>query len=383
MIYLDNAATGGFKPNSVIETVVSAIKFLNANPGRSGHKLSKTGAGFVYSCRKKLSEFFNNLEPERVIFTKNCSEALNTAILGTYKKNSQVITTCFEHNSVLRPLHTLKEKGLITLKILYPQNGKYITKEDVSRAYTDDTSLVVVNHISNVTGDINDVGEIGDFLKDKDCVFLVDGAQSAGHVNIDMQKLNIDALAIAGHKGLYAIQGSGALIFRNTCEIRSTFQGGTGTESFNLLQPDCYPEKLEVGTLNLPSICSLEEGVRYIESSIDYLSIRLTEMTDYLITRLNTLSNVKVYSIKNPSGIVAFEIKNLSSTEVSEILSDKYDIAVRGGFHCAPLMHKFLNTSSDGLVRVSICPHNTKRDLYSLYDAVKSISFSWFYQSRF
>ncbi len=374
MIYLDNAATGGFKPNSVIETAVSAIKFLNTNPGRSGHRLSKTGAGFVYSCRKKLSEFFNNLEPERVIFTKNCSEALNTAIYGTYIKNSEVITTCFEHNSVLRPLHNLQEKGLITLKVLYPQNGKNVTREDVSKAYNENVSLVVVNHVSNVTGTVNDIDGIGDFLKDKKCVFLVDGAQSAGHIKIDMQKSNIDILAVAGHKGLYAIQGSGALIFRNTCDITPSFQGGSGTESFNLLGPDCYPEKIEVGTLNLPSICSLEEGVRYIESSIDYLSIRLTEMTDYLIQRLNSILNVKVYSLKNPSGIVAFEIKNLSSTEVSEILSDKYDIAVRGGYHCAPLMHKFLNTHEDGLVRVSICPHNTKRDLYSLYDAVKSIS---------
>ena len=374
MIYLDNAATGGFKPNSVIETATNAIKFLNTNAGRSGHRLSKTGAGFIYSCRKKLSEFFNNLEPERVVFTKNCTEALNLAIYGCYKKNSTVITTCFEHNSVLRPLHTLEKLGLITLKIVYPQNGELITSYDVSKAFTSDTSLVVVNHVSNVNGTVNDVDGIGEFLKDKNCTFLVDGAQSAGHIKIDMQKSNIDALAVAGHKGLYSVQGSGALIFKNSCNVLPVFQGGTGTETFNLLQPDSYPERLESGTLNLPSICALEEGVRYIESSIDYISIRLSELTLYLIEKLSLIKNVKIYSKKNPSGIVAFEIKNLSSIEVSEILSDKYDIAVRGGFHCAPLMNKFLNTASDGLVRVSICPHKTKRDLFALSDAIKSIS---------
>ncbi|MBO5889035.1 MAG: aminotransferase class V-fold PLP-dependent enzyme [Clostridia bacterium] len=373
MIYLDNAATGGFKPNSVIETATSVIKYLNANPGRSGHRLSKTGASFVYSARKKLSEFFNNGEIERVIFTKNCSEGLNTAIHGVLKNGDHVITTCFEHNSVLRPLFTLEKAGVITLSIVYPENNEFITKSDIEKAYTKNTKLVAVNHISNVNGSINDIKSIGKFLSDKNSYFLVDGAQSAGHVKIDMQKNFIDILSVAGHKGLYAVQGSGALILGSKVEISPTFQGGTGTESFNALQPDCYPEKLEVGTLNLPAICSLEEGVRYIESSIDYLEIRLTEMTFYLINRLSQIDKVQIYSKPNPAGIVAFSIDNCPSVEASERLSDEFDIAVRGGFHCAPLMHKFLKTDTDGLIRVSICPHNTKRDLYLLLNAVKTI----------
>lgn len=373
MIYLDNAATGGFKPNSVLETAISAIKYLNANPGRSGHRLSKTGAGFVYSARRKLSEFFNNGEVERVIFTKNCSEGLNTAIYGTTNFGDHVITTCFEHNSVLRPLFTLEKKGVISLTVVYPENNEFITKNDIEKAFTDRTKLVVVNHISNVNGAINDIKSIGKFLRDKDCIFLVDGAQSAGHVKIDMKKNFIDILSVAGHKGLYAVQGSGALILNSKVEITPTFQGGTGTESFNSSQPDCYPERLEVGTLNLPSICSLEEGVRYIENSIDYLEIRITEMTDYLIKRLLLIDGIKIYSKPNPAGIVAFSIDKCPSVEASERLSDEFDIAVRGGFHCAPLMHKFLNTQDDGLIRVSICPHNTKRDLFLLLSAVKTI----------
>lgn len=373
MIYLDNAATGGFKPNSVIETAISAVKYLNANPGRSGHRLSKTGAEFIFSARKKVSEFFNNQEIDRVIFTKNCSEGLNIAIHGILNKGDHVITTCFEHNSVLRPLFTLENKGVISLTIIQPENGENITKEDVEKVLTESTKLVIINHISNVTGKVNDVKNIGKFLKNTGVYFMVDGAQSAGHVKIDMQKFNIDILSVAGHKGLYAIQGSGALIFNKKVDISPTFQGGTGTESFNSFQPDCYPEKLEVGTLNLPAICSLEEGIRYVENSLDYLEIRLTEMTEYLIKRLKNIDKVKVYSTPNPAGIVAFSIDDIPSTYVAERLSDEFDVAVRGGFHCAPLMHKFLKTEDDGLVRVSISAHNTKRDLFILLSAIKTI----------
>ncbi len=376
MIYLDNAATGGFKPNSVIETAISSIKYLSANPGRSGHRLSKTGAEFIYSARKKLCEFFNNGEVDRVIFTKNCSEALNVAIYGTLNEGDHVITTTFEHNSVLRPLFTLQSKGVITLTVVEPENKEFITSVDVEKALTPQTKLVIVNNVSNVNGSVNDVKGIGKFLKDKEIIFMVDGAQSAGHTKIDMLKQNIDILAVAGHKGLYGIQGSGALLFTKNVEINSTFQGGTGTESFNTFQPDCYPEKLEIGTLNLPAICALEEGVRYIEGSIDYLEIRLTEMTDYLIKRLKNINKVKIYSKPNLAGIVAFKIENCPSNEGAERLSNEFDIAVRGGFHCAPLAHKFLNTEDDGLIRVSISPHNTKRDLFLLVNAIKTISSS-------
>lgn len=373
MIYLDNAATGGFKPNSVIETTVSAVKYLNANPGRSGHRLSKTGAEFIYSARKKVSEFFNNGEIDRVIFTKNCSEGLNIAIHGVIGKGDHVITTCFEHNSVLRPLFTLESKGIISLTIIYPENKKCVTVKEIENALLPNTKLVIVNHISNVTGSINDVKSIGEFLRGKNLLFMVDGAQSAGHVKIDMQKFNIDILSVAGHKGLYAIQGSGALIFNKRVDISPTYQGGTGTESFNTFQPNCYPEKLEVGTLNLPAICSLEEGIRYVENSLDYLEIRLYEMTEYLIKKLSAIDKVKIYSSPNPAGIVAFSIENLSSIEGAERLSNEFDIAVRGGFHCAPLMHKFLGTDDEGLIRVSISAHNTKRDLFLLVSAVKTI----------
>ena len=374
MIYFDNAATGGFKPNNVLNKVNYVLKNLNANAGRSGHRLSRAGADIVYQARKKLCTFFNSGQVEKVIFTKNCSEALNTAIYGLVKKGDHVITTIFEHNSVLRPLFNLQEKGFITLTIISPKNNQFITKSDVENAFTLNTSLVIINHASNVTGAVNEIKEIGEFLKDKNAVFLVDGAQSAGHLKIDMKEFNIDALSIAGHKGLYAMQGSGALIFNDKTNILDTFQGGTGTETFNKFQPTCYPERLEYGTLNLPAITSLLEGVKYVENGLPIISATLLDYTALIINELKKIDGVKVFSSKNECGIVAFLLPNLPSSEVSEILSSNYDICVRGGFHCAPLVHEFLNTTEVGLVRVSLSPHNTKKEIFAFINAIKTIA---------
>ncbi len=373
MIYFDNGATGGFKPRNVQETAISIIKYLLANPGRSGHRLSRRGAEFVYSARKRVSNFFNNDCVEKVIFTKNCSEALNMSILGCLKQGDKVITTIFEHNSVLRPLFTLRDKNIISLTIIAPENKKFITKSDVEKHFDSNTKCVIVNHASNVTGAISEVEKIGEFLKDKDCLFIVDGAQSGGHLKIDMIKQNIDILCLAGHKGLYSISGVGVLLMQKHVDIDNIYSGGTGTESFNPHQPTCYPEKLEIGTLNLASIASLEEGIRYIENSVDFIGQTLTNLTAYLIENLKIVPYVTIYSVPNQVGIVSFSVKGISSIEISEILSSNYDICVRGGFHCAPLVHKFFKTDDDGLTRISLSPHNTKKELDYFLNAIKEI----------
>ena len=373
MIYFDNSATGGYKPHTVQETIIGVTKYLLANPGRSGHRLSVTGGNFVYEARKRISKFFNNDRVDKVIFTKNCTEALNIAIFGTLKKGDKVITTIFEHNSVLRPLFHLRDLGIITLKIIAPTNNYNITLNDIEREYTTNTNVVIVNHISNVTGAINEVEKIGNFLKDKNTIFIVDGAQSGGHIKIDMLSSGIDILCLAGHKGLLAMAGSGVLIFQKDIDIAPFMMGGTGTETFNPHQPSCYPEKLEAGTLNLPSICSLLEGIRYLEKSITFIGDTLYEMTSYLIENLQKVDNIVIYSKPNMAGIVAFKILNISSIEVGEILSNRYDIAVRSGFHCAPLVHKFLKTDEDGLVRVSLSINNSKKEILTLISSLKAI----------
>lgn len=376
MIYLDNAASGGFKPSNVIDTAVSVIKYLNTNTGRSTHRLSQTASSYVYSCRKKIAEFFKAQSISRVIFTKNCTEALNLAIHGGIT-GGKVLTTALEHNSVLRPLFTLEKRGIISLEIIVPENKRYITLSDVKKSFTSDVSAVVINASSNVTGECANLYEIGGFLKNKKALFIVDGAQAGGHIPINVTDCNIDMLALAGHKGLYSIQGVGVLIIKDKVNVTPLMEGGTGTESFNPYQPDVYPEKLESGTLNLPAVCSLEEGIRYIENSLSYVSDYLNELTEYLTLKLSKIKGVTLYSRKNPVGIVSFSVQNIPSSEVAEILSTKYDIAVRGGFHCAPLIHKMLKTDDGGLVRASLSPHNTKREANALIYAVKEIANSF------
>ena len=242
MIYFDNAATGGVKPKTVYESTANCIKYLSVNAGHSSHKQAVLAEEYVYKTRKLLRDFFGADKSERVIFTKNCTEALNFAIFGLLKHGQNVVTTCFEHNSVLRPLYYLKKKGIITLTVIKPAN-RIILASDVERALSENTALVCVNGASNVTGEINDYEAIGALLQKKEITFLLDGAQIAGHAEINMRKHGIDVLCVSGHKGLDAIQGIGALIFNRKTKIEPITFGGSGTESFSP-EPSGYPEKL-------------------------------------------------------------------------------------------------------------------------------------------
>ncbi len=372
MIYLDNAATGGFKPGAVIEEAGTVIKYLSANPGRSGHRLSVTGAETVFRCRGLLAELFNGT-PDRVAFTKNCTEALNLAIFGTVKSGGHVITTVFEHNSVLRPLTHLKERGVIELDVVSPDDSTDICQVIESRIKPN-TYMIVTTAVSNVTGLSLPVRKIGQTAKRHGVLYLVDGAQAGGHIPLDLKADNVDMLAVAGHKGLYGIMGSGALIFDENIQIAPLLFGGTGSMSHSLLQPQSYPESLEAGTLNLPAIAALCEGVRLVKHNLTNFSSHLQTYTQRAISGLTSCYGVTCYSLPNPSGIVAFRINGLSSDYVADKLNYDYDVAVRGGLHCAPLMHEFLGTEKDGLVRASFAVQNTTREIDYLVKSVKAIS---------
>lgn len=369
MIYFDNSATGGHKPYLAIKSAEYAINYLTANPGRSGHKLAQTAEEFVYNARKEICSTFGGDDLSRVIFTKNCTEALNLAILGTVKPGGHVVATVYEHNSVLRPLHHLKSIGKIDYSVVRPEKLE-ITLDDVKAYVRDNTYMVILNPVSNVTGQISEYEKIGDFCKEHNILLLIDGAQAGGHIPLDM-KNGIDILCLAGHKGLNSIMGVGVLIFKKSVEISPIFFGGSGTETF-LPVPTSYPEKLEAGTLNLPAICSLYEGIIYTKKNLSFFYKLLCDLTKYLIENLMRLP-VKIYSEPNPAGIVAFKSEKIDSISISQILSEKYDIATRGGFHCAPLAHEFLGTEEDGLVRVSLCPQNTKFEINKLIFALKEI----------
>ena len=371
MIYLDNAATGGFKINAVLNTSDTVNRYLCANPGRSGHRLSTTGAELVFKTRELFSRTFN-CPTERVIFTKNCTEALNTAIFGVNLKKKEVLTTVFEHNSVLRPLYELERQKRIDLKILAPTLDKDIftvIKENVSTK----TGMVITTMASNVTGEVLPVKKIGALLKELDIIYVVDGAQAGGHVEVSLRD-GISALCLAGHKGLYGLMGTGVLLFSEDIEINPLIYGGTGSFSTLKTQPETYPEKLESGTINLSGVASLYEGLNYVNRNIKNFSEVLTSLTKKTIQGLSQIEGVKCYSLPNPVGIVSFLVKDLSSSEVSESLNSEFDIAVRGGLHCAPLMHTHLNTLETGLVRASFSAHNTSQEASSLVRAVKKIA---------
>ena len=376
MIYFDNAATGGFKPRIVSETANNVVRFLSANPGRSGHRLSVTGAECVYSCRQLIARSFGGV-PERVVFTKNCTEALNLAIFGTLKKGGHVITTVFEHNSGLRPLHYLKEQGLIQLSVVCP-TPEIPIELAIKNAIKDNTYLIVTTAVSNVTGQALPVSRIGKIAKNHHLLYVVDGAQAGGHIPLNLATQNVSALCLAGHKGLMGLMGSGVLVFDEQTEIAPLLMGGTGSESFNLLQPECYPERLEAGTLNLPAISALAEGVRLLEENLENYSGHLHAYTQRLINGLNQIKGVKCYSTPNRSGIVAFSVDGFESGEVADILATHFDVAVRGGLHCAPLLHKFFGTQDGGLVRASFCVQNTTREIDYFIKSVNAIALKSF-----
>lgn len=372
LIYFDNAATSNFKPKSVTKNVIRSLK-KSANPGRSGHKLSLNNSMEIWKTREIIAAHFGNIEPENVIFTKNCTEALNIAILGTVKKNGNVICSCFEHNSVLRPLHELENKGIITLTIVSPKNKKYVTSADIKEKIIPSTYLICVNSLSNVTGNKNEIPEIGKICKEKNILFLVDNAQGCGHLKIDMIKSHINFLSFAGHKGFFAPQSIGGLCINSKIIPNPIIFGGTGTESENMLQPSTLPERLESGTLSTPLIIGLNKGIEFVDKKFNKLNNKTRFLTEYLYENLKKIKGITIYSLPNlESGIVSFNYKNYDSVEITEYLDKNFNIATRGGLHCAPLTHNFLNTTKSGIVRISLNFKNTKKEINTLIKAIQN-----------
>ncbi len=371
MIYFDNAATGGKKPDSVLTAVTSAVKVC-ANPGRSGHKLSLACAKLVEDCRHALDGFFDGYGYDRVVFTKNCTEALNIALFGVLEKGDHVVATCMEHNSVLRPLEYLKNAGTVTYDICPLDQTGNISPAEFASLIKPSTKMAIITTASNVTGAMPPIKKIRELLP-KGVLLLCDGAQGAGHFDIKMKGTGIDLLTIAGHKGMLGIQGSGALLFSERVNPKPIMHGGTGSMSLSPDTPDFYPDRLEAGTLSYPAILSLLEGTRHLIHHLPQIERRLLSLTAYCIRRLQALEGYVSYSTANPCGIVALKHERLQSEQIAELLSAKYGVAVRGGLHCAPLMHEALRTLDGGLLRVSFSPYNAEREIDMLCAALQEI----------
>lgn len=376
MIYFDNAATGGRKPPSVLSAACEAVRTANANPGRSGHALSVALAENILRCRTLLNEFFGGYGNERVIFTKNCTEALNAAIFGFADAQPagtppHVISTVMEHNSVLRPLFFLERKGRIRLTLLGLENGT-VPPAAFARAAREDTAAAVFTLSSNVTGAAIDPAAVRAALPQK-VLLLCDGAQACGHIPVNMKKSGIDALCMAGHKGLHGIAGSGALLLSERFSPAPFLYGGTGSVSDDPDMPAFYPDRLEAGTLNYPAAVSLAEGALWLTAHMRGSKEKILRMSGTLCHGLAAIEGIEVFSAPNPCGIVAFRSRALQSELFAQALSDRYSIAVRGGLHCAPRMHRALGTADGGLVRASLSPFNTPRECAAFLRAAEEI----------
>ncbi len=379
MIYLDNAATSFPKPTRVNDEIYRCMTEYCANPGRGGHLMSITSGKAVMEAREIISRFFNINNPMQLCFTKNATEALNIAIRGCLKTGDHVLTTSMEHNSVIRPLKTLERDVGIEITILKGNASGEIEPDDFKKNIRSNTKLVICTLSSNVNGIVMPVKEIGAITREKSVLFLVDASQGAGTIEIDVEKMNIDMLAFPGHKGLMGPQGTGGLYIKEGIEVRPLIQGGTGSNSENLYQPEFMPDLIESGTLNTPGIIGLGYGIEFINRlELEKLKIYKHELIKKLFDGISQLNKIKTYSINDinkNSGIVALNIEGIDSIELSQILDTKYGIATRAGLHCAPLAHETLGTSDTGSVRLSIGCFNTLEEIDITLAALKEIEY--------
>ncbi len=371
MIYLDNSATTFPKPEGVIDAVTNAQRLLGANPGRGGHRSTIKAGETVYKAREALSEMFG-CESDGVVFTMNCTMSLNTAIKGIAEKGDHFIISSLEHNSVLRPIEFLKEKGIITYDVAFvnPQNEDETVRNFSALIKKGKTKAIVCTYASNVFGTVLPIERLGRLCKTKGLIFIVDAAQAAGTLSIDMKEMNIDILCVPGHKSLFGPMGTGAMLISGRVVPESLIQGGTGSFSMDKSQPDVVPDKFESGTTNFPGIAGLLAGVNFINKygGVKAVHQKERELIKILREDLSVIRGVILYNkmhSKINSPILPFNIRGLHSEEVGDSL-DRGSFAVRAGYHCAYLAHNSYGTSESGVVRVSPGIFNSKKDIKNL-----------------
>ena len=374
-IYFDNAATSHPKPYCVVQAVKRALTEANANPGRSGHRAAIEAGRIVLDCRERLATLLGADDAMRVVHCFNCTDALNLAIKGSLHVGDHVVATCLEHNSVLRVLYALAQRGRITLTLVSPGPDGFVDPEDVRGALTPATALIVCTHASNVTGAIQPVAAIGQVAKAAGVRYLIDGAQALGGMPVDVKALGCDLYAFPGHKSLLGPQGTGGLYIAPGIRLNPLREGGTGTDSHSLLQPETLPERYESGTVNLPGIAGLAAGCEYVASRLSQIMMQERELTQALYEGLNAMEGVTLYSPAQEAGragIVCFNVGDLPSAQAADALARR-DIAVRGGLHCAPEAHRFLGTLRRGAVRASIGHANTFEEVERFLQAVRAL----------
>lgn len=378
-IYLDNASTTFPKPKNVVDSIYNFLTNIGGNPGRSNHNNALETNRLLFEAREVISDFFKFDSMENVIFTNNITTSLNILINGSLTTGDHVITSSMEHNSVLRPLVNLKNKGIIELDIVTADKFGFITVEDIKNNIKPNTKMVVLSQASNVIGSIQPIKEIGALCKSRNIFFILDTAQGAGVLDIDFTDVNLSALAFTGHKSLFGPQGIGGFIIddslNNIC--KPFILGGTGSLSHSLEQPDFLPDKFESGTLNMPGIVGLVEGIKFIKNEgINAIYNKNKFLRDYLVSEMSNINDIILYEDINNSNYtscVSFNINNIDTAELSFALDNDFGIKNRSGLHCAPLAHKTIGSFPSGTVRLSLSYFNEKSDIKYTIDSINKI----------
>jgi cysteine desulfurase family protein len=379
MIYLDNAATTFPKPMCVAEEMKKCLLTYGGNPGRGGHALAMAAAKKIYECRTELCELFCAEDTDRVFFVPNATWGINTVLKGVLKKGDHVVISDMEHNAVWRPISNMAEKGIIEYDVFKTFTGKpeqtpWRICANIAKVLKPNTKMVFCTHASNICSASMPIKEIGEFCRKRGLFFATDGAQAAGHENINVRDMNIDALCVPGHKGLYGPQGSGAVILGKDIMIDTLIEGGNGVDSLAPIMPLQAPERYEAGTLSTPAIAGLCEGVRTLRrTEIDKIANGERETCRRICEMLGNMDDIELYAPEYRGSIVLFNFKGVPSEMTASEL-DKYGVCVRGGYHCAALAHKTLGTPEGGAVRISVGMYNRAAEVDSLYRILKSVS---------
>lgn len=379
-IYFDNASTSFPKPDFISEVIKAYLTTAGCSPGRSGHSRARKSEGLIDDARKQVAKILGVKDPRQISYTYNATYALNMAIKGYLTEGDHAITTCFEHNSVLRPLEKLKRNGQISYTVIGLNDESMVDIQEYEKAFATNTRLVIINHASNVTGTIAPIEEMIKVAHEHHAKVLIDISQTAGFLDINLDEWNVDFAAFTGHKSLLGLPGIGGLYVKDERSLSTIIEGGTGVNSLSLIQPGYMPEKFEAGTLNYTGIVALGASSSHV-SNIGLETIRQHEyiLLEYLTKKLSSISGVTVIGNKDLSKkvpIISFVIEDIASNEVSKIIDDKYGIMTRPGIQCAPLAHKALGTSPNGTIRVSLGFNNTKEECKKLIEAVEEIASS-------
>ncbi|MBO7747064.1 aminotransferase class V-fold PLP-dependent enzyme [Paenibacillus sp. MWE-103] len=376
-VYLDHAATSWPKPPAVIEAVKEAMERDSANPGRGSHAMAVRASRVLFDARKALAKLFAVKNPNDIAFALNTTMALNTAIKGFLKPGDHVIATAVEHNSVRRPLEYLKKLGIIEVTYVEPNAEGLLDAKEVENAFRANTRLAVVNHSSNLLGSIMPVGDIGTITRRRGAKLLVDAAQTAGLLEIDVEAMGIDMLAFPGHKGLLGPQGTGGLYIHPELDLEPLMHGGTGSQSESIEQPAVRPDRYEAGTQNTAGIAGLQAGVRHVlHETVQNIHTKEMTLAQQMMEGLLAVGGVRVLGPglgKPRTGIVSFVLEGADPSEIGFILDQHYNIAVRTGFHCTPLAHGTAGTLDTGAIRASVGCFTTSEEVGAFVEAVNEI----------